>query len=145
MVGQLNLNLVSPDPPRDDLNGIRKDLRFVVETVAEILDSLPVQRRPLSESTKTLHLRVTAARRNGYCPCCQAVEVCTSERRADGAEFDHFFGRNKPGPTETWLVCSSCNRALENADFKTAKRSLFEAYQAAVKQFLESGQPDLFG
>ncbi len=144
MVGQLNLNLVPPDPNRDELGGIRKDLRFVVETVAEILESLPVQRRPLSDATKALHMRVTWTRRNGYCPCCQRVRVCSENGKLEGAEWDHFHGRHNPGPEATWLLCKACNRALESAEFKTARRSDFESYQRAVKQFLEGGQPDLF-
>jgi hypothetical protein len=46
------------------------------------------------------------------------VQVCTVAGKLEGAEFDHFFARSKNGPIETWLVCSACNRMLEDPEFK---------------------------
>ncbi len=123
---------------------IHRELRFVASTMVSILDNLPAQRRTLSDSTKTLHARVTWLRRNGYCPCCQRAPVCDHNGKLMGAEHDHFYGRHRNGPDETWLVCGSCNRSLEVADFKTQARSAFEAYQAALRLFLEDGQSRLF-
>jgi hypothetical protein len=146
MVGQLNLNLAPPDPDREnELGSIRKDLRFVVDAVASILDNLPVQRRPPSDATKDLHVRVTMERRAGFCPCCEEAVVCGAGGKLPGAEFDHWFGRYRNGSAETWLVCGPCNRRLERPAFKTERRSAFEAYQLAVRQFTNRGQPDLFG
>jgi len=85
----------------------------------------------------------TAARRNGFCPCCAQTKVCTETERLPGAEFDHFFARNKTRATEIWLICESCNRDLLNSDFKNGARSAFEAYQLAVKAFLASSQVPL--
>ena len=108
------LELVPGSLPADDpLVRLRRDLQFVSETVVTILESLPVQRRPIPEWAKALHVRVTLARRNGFCPCCQQTQVCSADGRADGAEFDHFYGRHRNGPGETWLVCGDCNRRLE--------------------------------
>lgn len=140
---QLTLNL-SPDHDNEELRSIKRDVRFVAETVSAILENLPVQRRPLSDATKALHVRAVALRRNGYCPCCQRTLVCGHDGRLPAAEFDHWFGRHRNGVTETWLVCSDCNRRLETPEFKTEKRSCFDAYQAALRPFLEDGQSDMF-
>jgi hypothetical protein len=128
----------------DPLLRLRRDLQFVSETVVTILDSLPVQRRPIPDWAKALHVRVTLLRRNGYCPCCQQMQVCSLEGKITGAEFDHWYGRHRNGPGETWLVCGECNRRLENTAFKTSARSAFEAYQDALTKFIAAGQTRLF-
>jgi hypothetical protein len=75
---QLTLSLWNPQESIaiQPLDRIERSLNFLSATTAAILDGLPVQRRPLAESTKALHLRVTCLRRNGYCSCCQRVRVC---------------------------------------------------------------------
>lgn len=123
---------------------LHRDLQFVSDTVVTILDSLPVQRRPIPEWAKALHVRVTLERRNGYCPCCRQTQVATEEGKTPGAEFDHWYGRHRNGPGETWLVCGECNRRLENTGFKNSARSAFEAYQDAVTKMLATGQDRLF-
>lgn len=138
---QLQIPLMIPEDSA--LERLHRDVRYVSETVSVILESLPVQRRPLSEWTKALHIRVTLLRRNGFCPCCQQLVVCSPEGRAEGAEFDHWYARYRNGPEETWLVCAPCNRALEGTGYKVALRSAFEAYQQALRPFL-SGQRELF-
>jgi hypothetical protein len=145
---QQDLGLDADETSGDDgaLERVQRDLRFVAQTVTAILDGLPIQRRPLAESTKALHVRVTWLRRNGYCPCCQQADVCGVDGKLPGAEFDHWYGRSRNRPEETWLVCRDCNRQLENTDFKAAMRSAFESYQLAVRPFLggRRAQQDLF-
>jgi hypothetical protein len=137
-----SLVLDSPDPV--ELEGLRRDLRFVSEGIATILENLPVQRRPLSDATRELHIRVTWLRRNGFCPCCQREWVCREGEKLPGAEFDHFFARHRNGPEESWLVCGSCNARLENVHFKTHVRATFDAYQQALRVFLGAEQRELF-
>jgi hypothetical protein len=109
---------------------------FVSAGLAAILENMPRPRRELSESTKALHLRVTLERRNGYCPACQQQRVCDAEGKLPNAQYDHFYGRNRNAPDETWLVCAPCNRELEIPAFKASVRSAFYAYQAAVLVFM---------
>jgi hypothetical protein len=92
---------------------------------------------------QALHVRVIASRRNGLCPCCQNVPVCTAFARLPGAEFDHWYGRNQNRVTQTWLVCGECNQRLLDTDFKAAARSSFEAYQHALRPFLGGRQTSL--
>ncbi len=107
----------------------------------EIKASLPVQRRALSTRTREIHIRATWARRNGLCPCCQTVPVCTADGRLETAEFDHWFSRHQSRVTQTWLICADCNRKLRDTDFKASVRSAFEAYQLALKPLLARQMP----
>jgi len=125
-------------------DALHREVRFIGEAVREILRGLPVQRRPLSETTKELHIQATLARRAGYCPCCQRVKVCSPYGRLEAAEFDHFYARHRNGPAETWLVCQACNRQLEDPAFKTSVRCCFDAYQQALNALFDSGQGTLF-
>lgn len=134
----LEIQLTTSEDP------LHREVRFIGEAVREILRGLPVQRRPLSDTTKELHLQVTLARRSGFCPCCQRVKVCSPCGRIEGAEYDHFYARHRNGPAETWLVCGPCNRQLEDPAFKSNVRCCFEAYQQALNAIFESGQRNLF-
>src|SRR5262245_37109758 len=96
------------DPSSEDR--VERALGFVSAGLAAVLENLPLPRRTLNESTRALHLRVTLERRNGYCPCCQQTLVCDAAGKLPGAEFDHWYGRNRNAPDETWLICSPCNR-----------------------------------
>jgi hypothetical protein len=138
------LELLPLDTDSAALDRLHHDIRFVLATVAEIANSLPIQRRPLTDGTRLLHCRVTWLRRNGYCPCCQQVRVCDADGRLQGSEYDHFFGRHRNGPQETWLICAACNRDLELPASKSSRRSEFEAYQRALLLFLADGQTTLF-
>jgi hypothetical protein len=106
-----------------------------------IRENLPQQRRPLSRRTQEIHIRVTWARRAGFCPCCQSTPVCTELGRLDGAEWDHWYSRNLARVNQTWLVCRECNQRLVDSDFKSSMRSAFEAYQAAIRPFLSRQMP----
>lgn len=139
---QLELGLIQPaDNPIDRL---QRELRFVAETVTAIMDSLPIQRRPLNDSTKAVHVKATWLRRNGFCPACQQTPVCVATEKVDGAEFDHWYARHRNRAEETWLVCAPCNSRLESTAFKASIRSAFESYQAALRPFLDGGQVTLF-
>jgi len=141
---QLQFDLSATQVENPAIEQLQRELRFVAETVTTILDNLPVQRRPLSESTRALHVRVTWERRNGLCPCCQTVPVCTAEGKLPGAEHDHWYSRHRNRAEETWLVCGDCNRRLESTPFKGSVRSAFEAYQLALRPFLDDAQPGMW-
>jgi hypothetical protein len=123
---------------------LHNDIRFVAATVAEIAASLPVQRKPLADGTKAIHMRVTWERRAGFCPCCQRTPVCDGGGKFPNGEFDHWYGRHRNASSETWLVCGECNRRLESAEFKTGARSAFESYQDALEVVMQGPQGQLF-
>ena len=118
------------------VQSIHASQKTLAEGLRDIKASLPIQRRPLSQRAQAIHIMVTSTRRNGLCPCCQETQVCTDSGRIEGAEYDHWYGRNMNRATETWLICGRCNEQLNKADFKASARSAFESYQAAVRPLL---------
>jgi len=119
--------------------------RQLTSAVEDLAGRVGERRRNLSAWAKSLHVTCVAARRNGICPCCQEVPVCTPEGRVDGAEYDHWYGRWRNRAEETWLVCALCNQKLNTSTvFKDRARSAFEAYQQALRPLLGGGQLVLF-
>ena len=99
-----------------------------------------MQRRPLSRWVQQIHLEATYTRRNGLCPCCQQTPVCNQDGRLPGAEFDHWYARNRARAEETWLTCGPCNARLNDTEFKASVRSAFESYQLALRRVLQGRQ-----
>jgi hypothetical protein len=108
--------------------------------VKDLRESLPMQRRPLSRWVQRMHVEATYTRRDGLCPCCQQTPVCNQDGRLPGAEFDHWYGRNRARAEETWLICSGCNQRLNDTEFKAGVRSAFESYQLALRRVLQAQQ-----
>jgi hypothetical protein len=125
---------------RDRVETIHAGQRSISAELRDIRANLPRQRKPLSVRTQEIHIRATWSRRNGLCPCCQTVPVCADSGRLQGAEFDHWYSRNQPRVTQTWLVCGECNRRLLDTDFKADARSAFESYQQALRPFMGGRQ-----
>lgn len=121
---------------RERVESIHAGQRVVTRELKEIRESLPVQRRPASKRTEEIHILAIWSRRNGLCPCCQETAVTSATGRLEGAEMDHWYSRNQNRVTQTWLVCSDCNRRLLDTDFKAAARSAFESYQQALRPFM---------
>lgn len=147
---QPSLELVPPSPENLDrppeqlllirtlelVQSIHAMQRTITEGLRDIKASLPMQRRPLSKRTQSIHISATLLRRNALCPCCQETLVCNEAGRLTGAEYDHWYSRNKNRVTQTWLVCGPCNERLLDTDFKASARSAFESYQSALRPLL---------
>lgn len=112
------------------------------EQVKDLRVSLPVQRRPLSRWAQQIHVEVVRAKRNGLCPCCQEMPICGVDGRLPGAEFDHWYARNRSRAEETWMVCSGCNQRLNDTEFKASVRSAFESYQLALRRAIQTRQTE---
>jgi hypothetical protein len=128
------------DRQESSIERLRSTQLTVCEQLKDLRASMPMQRRPLSKWAMQIHIEVTNAKRNGLCPCCQEVPVCNEHGRLPGAEYDHFFARNRARAEETWIACSLCNQRLNNPEFKSAARSAFEAYQQALVRVLQARQ-----
>lgn len=114
------------------------------EQLKDVRLSLPMQRRPLSQWVQRIHVEVLNAKRGGLCPCCESERITDENGRLPLCEWDHWFARNRARLEETWPTCRSCNRSLsEDTGFKAASRSMFEAYQVAVKRHLQTRQASL--
>jgi hypothetical protein len=125
------------------VESIHTGQRSLAAEVRDIRVNLPVQRRPLSKRAQQIHIAATWSRRNGLCACCQTTPVCLESGRLNGAEYDHWFGRNQARVTQTWLICRDCNQRLTDTDFKSGARSAFESYQQALPPFLGGRQVPL--
>ena len=66
--------------------------------------------------------------------------MCNQDGRLPGAEFDHWYARNRARAEETWLICSACNQRLNDTEFKAGVRSAFESYQIALRGLLQTRQ-----
>lgn len=128
---------------RDRVEAVQTSQHAIVQELRDIRANLPMQRKPLSARTESLHVRVTLTRRNGICPCCQETPVCTDSGRLPGAEYDHWYSRSQNRATQTWLVCGSCNQRLRDTEFKASTQAAFESYQQALKPFLSARQMNL--
>jgi hypothetical protein len=123
------------------LDRIQSGQLHLCEQVKDLRDSLPVQRRPLGRWAQQIHVEVLNAKRGGLCPACESVRVCDETGRLPGAEFDHWYSRNRNRAEETWLVCQGCNARLSNnTEFKASARSAFESYQLALRRLLQTHQ-----
>ena len=85
-------------------------------------------RRNLTESTKRRHREVVTYL-GGRCPCCGEVFVVDGAGDVlPGAQYDHFYSRERRGFAETWLICRPCHLELTHGD--RAERTIeFQAYQ----------------
>ncbi len=98
-----------------------------------------VPRRPITESTRKRH-KAVLAKLGSRCPCCGVARVLDESGRVVGAEFDHFYSRERRAFQEVWLVCRPCH--LQMGD-RVRFAAAFEAYQQRAAQ-LEAGQILLF-
>jgi predicted nucleic acid-binding Zn-ribbon protein len=115
----------------------------VCEQLRDLRLSLPMQRRPLSQWVQRIHVEVLNAKRGGLCPCCEETKVSNEDGRLPGAEYDHWYSRNRARAEETWLVCGGCNQRLNDTEFKASVRSAFESYQLALRRVLQTRQTTL--
>lgn len=98
-----------------------------------------VPRKAITESVKRRHRAVLTAL-GGRCPCCGLARVLDDDGRVHGAEWDHFYSRERRAFAEVWLVCRPCH--LRMAD-RTKFAAAFEAFQQRAAT-LEAGQMALF-
>ena len=70
---QLPLRLLAVISER--VESLHAGQRAMSAEIREIRAGLPQQRRPSSSRPQALHIAVTAALRNGLCPCCQSTPV----------------------------------------------------------------------
>ena len=123
------------------VESIHAQQRDLAAGLRDIKASLPMQRRPVSKRVQSIHITATLVKRAGLCPCCQEARIVDDRGRLPGAEFDHWYSRDKNRAHQVWLVCAACNGALVNTEFKAAARSAFESYQAALRPLLSRQVP----
>lgn len=82
--------------------------------------------RPLKIGLRPSRHGSVLAALGGRCPCCGLARVLDDGGRVVGADFDHYYSRERRDFTETWLICRPCHRRMTD---RTQFASAFEAYQ----------------
>lgn len=101
-----------------------------------------VPRRHLKDTTKRRHREVVAWL-GSRCPCCGERNVVTDDGALiAGAEFDHYFSRERRAFRDTWLICRPCHRDL-TVNGREGHAAAFQAYQARAARFEASSQGEL--
>lgn len=95
-----------------------------------------VPRRAITDTVKQRH-REALARLGGRCPCCGTVGVVGEDGSVlPGAEWDHFYSRERRDFGDVWLICKPCHRGMQQRHDRTIEFMNFHRKAAA----LESGQ-----
>jgi prophage antirepressor-like protein len=123
-------------PQFDRLNRRVDNLEYAVNSIA--------RRANLSDKTKSLHVRICHTFFGGRCPCCALEQIVNAngERLDSVLQFDHWTLRTQNGADHTWPVCASCNSKLRSQEFKADAKTMFEAYQTRLRQFVRMMDPD---
>lgn len=99
-----------------------------------------VPRRPITDSVKARH-RAVLRELGGRCPCCGKRDVVDGRGGVtQGAEWDHFYSRERREFADVWLLCKACHREMQARHDRTIE---FLAYQRRAVAF-EAGQLVLF-
>lgn len=105
-------------------------------SVGELSDQVRsiVRRREPTANTKRQHIN-TMMFLGGACPCCHRVMVVDEKgRKLPAGNWDHWYGPQRNGPHETWLVCADCNQKMKDQEFRAKMQRFFDAYQARRMQ-----------
>lgn len=99
-----------------------------------------VPRRPITDTVKARH-RAVLRDLGGRCPCCGKREVLDSRGGVvQGAEWDHYYSRERREFADVWLLCKPCHREMGTRHDRTIE---FLAYQRRAVAF-EAGQMEIF-
>ncbi|HVY15954.1 MAG TPA: hypothetical protein VHB27_12055 [Rhodopila sp.] len=133
MASQPRLSFEAPTPDDRFLSAILRvsqQVEAVARDVAVLKQHIARQRREIKEAVKRQHVAAIAAL-GGRCPCCGSREVVGADgRKAEGAEFDHFYAASKPDLEHTWLICRPCHSDLTTGRLARDEREAeFRAYQ----------------
>ncbi len=91
--------------------------------------------RPFALKTRRLHIAVVESEYNGMCPCCRGVRIVEGGEKLPNCNDEHFRGRQKNAPEDTWISCVDCNQNLRDPDFHASKYGYFQSYQDARRAY----------
>lgn len=87
-----------------------------------------IPRRPIPESVKQRHREAIKAL-GGRCPCCGIMDILDTLGEVIGAEYDHFYSRERNALEDTWLICRTCHLGMKDRARFTDQ---FRVYQQRV-------------
>jgi hypothetical protein len=94
--------------------------------------------KPIAQTDKLLHIDCLWKRHAGICPRCKRT-VIVDEHGVLTADFeiDHNFAPWKNAITETWPLCSRCNKEVDAAEARQACQDDFHSYQKSLRAHRE--------
>lgn len=91
-----------------------------------------VPRRTITDSVKVRH-RDVLRELGGRCPCCGTTPVVDDAGAVlQGAEWDHYYSRERRDFGEVWLICRPCHRGMRDRHEPTAEFQAFQRRAAAI-------------
>lgn len=115
------------------LERLENQLGYVCSRVEEF-----IPRRHIHETVKHRHRSILKLL-GGRCPCCGLVSVLDASGEVIGAEYDHFYSRERNALEDTWLICKACHRNMKD---RVKYTDQFRVYQQRVVA-MEGGQLSL--
>lgn len=130
------------EPVQNEVRALRGDVQEVKQTVhteaadikREIREGRQKYRwKPIDQADKLLHIDCLRRRHAGICPRCKRTVIVD----ADGVitpefEIDHNFAPWKNAITETWPLCSRCNKDVDAAEARQDCQDDFHSYQKSL-------------
>jgi len=94
--------------------------------------------KPIDHTDKMLHIDCLRRRHAGICQRCKRTVIVDK----DGVitpefEIDHNFAPWKNAITETWPLCSRCNKEVDAAEARQACQDDFHSYQKSLRAHRE--------
>jgi hypothetical protein len=120
----------TPDPTLAAVLRMAERLETVAKDVAVLREAVGRQRREIKDGVKRQHVTALGAL-GGRCPCCGSATIVLQDgRKAQGAEFDHFYAASKPDAEHTWFICQPCHADLTVGRLPRDQREAeFRTYQ----------------
>jgi acetone carboxylase gamma subunit len=107
-------------------------LSRVEDKLDVVVDHVNRHRKAISKHTRSIHIEHLDSCRNGICPCCHTIRIVERTYPTPELNFDHWFGKEQAGLTQTWPVCCGCNQLLRKSSFKSTRTGAFQEYQYSL-------------
>src|SRR5882672_2886584 len=135
------------EPMQNDVRALRGDVQEVKQIVRTEADDIKREIResrqkyrwkPIDQADKLLHIDCLWRRHAGICPRCKRT-VIVDQDGVPTAEFeiDHNFAPWKNALTETWPLCSRCNKEVIAAEERQKCQDDFHSYQKSLQAHRE--------
>lgn len=127
---RLTFEAPNPVPTLAAVLKMAERLETIARDVAMLRDAVGRQRREIKDGVKRQHIAAIGAL-GGRCPCCGSATIIHPDgRKAQGAEFGHYYSASQPDAEHTWLICQPCHADLTVGRLPRDQREAeFRTYQ----------------
>jgi hypothetical protein len=125
----------------DVLSRMDQTDRRVIKIEGQLVEiqraSLRFMDKPFTPRTRRIHQLHVWSQYAGMCPCCRVVQIVKENGdRLLACNDEHYGGRAKNKPHQTWITCAECNQRLLDLDYHGSKHQVFVNYQDSLRHFL---------